>query len=230
MSQRSTLGRTLGRYLSEIIVIIIGITLSFVFDEWRNERKDRRDEHSYLTMLQEDLTHDTTVLGMYILRQEEAIRCTQRLASFGAVADVEDSLFFLLDNTAGYVEFAPRSAAFEELRQTGRTSLLNNSLLRRQVFTLYTQVYPFLKEWTLVDKTHVLSSLIPEITNHLPIAADSASLSRFSSHAKALQQGRLNYLLHTEASFKQAVLGTLKLAKNAATSLLTEVKRYSQKS
>lgn len=222
MKRQRSIAPVLGKYLSEILVIIIGITLSFVFDEWRSGRKDRRDESGYLRLLAEDLTSDTAVLGAYISMEKEAIRCTERLANFSSAEEVRDSLFYLLDRCASYVEFAPSNSAYEELRQTGKTTLLRDAALRRGIFILYTQVYGNLAEWTRVDKAQVLSHLIPELNNHMPVPRDSAALAPYAGNIEALQKGKLNHLLHTEIAFKESVLKMLQNAKSIATMFLVK--------
>src|SRR5690242_4945613 len=47
--------RTLLRYLTEIVVIFVGITISFMFDGWRESRNDRKEQVEFLNSLLADL-------------------------------------------------------------------------------------------------------------------------------------------------------------------------------
>lgn len=50
-----SLAKTLARYLIEIIVIFIGITFSFVFDQWRESKAIRQNEIDFVKSLLNDL-------------------------------------------------------------------------------------------------------------------------------------------------------------------------------
>jgi hypothetical protein len=43
------------KYLFEVVAIITAITLSFLFDEWRDGRRDRRDNRELLTTISDNL-------------------------------------------------------------------------------------------------------------------------------------------------------------------------------
>lgn len=47
------------KYLIELVVIVMGITLSFMVDEWREERQDREETVKVLKMLRSDIVSDT---------------------------------------------------------------------------------------------------------------------------------------------------------------------------
>lgn len=52
------------RYLSEVIVIFLGISISFWFDEWRNHRRERELEYKMLQNLKENLVQDTLLISL----------------------------------------------------------------------------------------------------------------------------------------------------------------------
>lgn len=216
MSESPSRLRMAGKYLSEVLVIIVGITLSFLFDEWRNEREDGRAEREYLTALRADLAQDTAMLGAYIGMEEKFVAATQRLATFSTPAEISDSLHLLIDAAASYVEFAPATSTFEELKQTGRTNLLRDDTLRRFLFQLHTVVYDNTGDWIAVDKQHVLSYIIPEMSNYFPITTDSAMLVPLHASIPALKGLRMRNLLTTGVSFKAGVLQMLKVSRAVA--------------
>ena len=63
---------TLLKYLSEIVIIFLGISMSFWFDEWRNNRKDRETEQIILRGVRDNLVRDTLSLR-YMMRYGERI-------------------------------------------------------------------------------------------------------------------------------------------------------------
>ena len=55
---RKLKGRSLGVFLLEVSAIIIGLTVSFMIDEWRQEQKQRKQEIEILKSIAEDLKAD----------------------------------------------------------------------------------------------------------------------------------------------------------------------------
>lgn len=52
-----TARKTLGWYTAEVLVIFLGITFSYLFDEWRSEKKERLAEAKLLRQFQTELTN-----------------------------------------------------------------------------------------------------------------------------------------------------------------------------
>ncbi|MFM7329709.1 MAG: hypothetical protein ACKO3B_13370 [Bacteroidota bacterium] len=51
----SNLKKILIRYVAEIVVIFMGITISFIFDQWREEQRARKEELEFIESLRTDL-------------------------------------------------------------------------------------------------------------------------------------------------------------------------------
>jgi len=51
--------KSIGRYLFEVIVIFLGITLSFLFDEWRESKRELKKEKEYYEVLLRDIEIDS---------------------------------------------------------------------------------------------------------------------------------------------------------------------------
>jgi hypothetical protein len=52
---KGSLSKTFGRYFAEIVIIFIGITISFIFEEWREEKANRQQEREFIESLLGDL-------------------------------------------------------------------------------------------------------------------------------------------------------------------------------
>jgi hypothetical protein len=52
MAGKKGLFSRMGTYLTEIVIIIIGITISFAMDDWEKKRSARTDYQNYLVRLQ----------------------------------------------------------------------------------------------------------------------------------------------------------------------------------
>ncbi|MDH5400184.1 MAG: hypothetical protein OEX02_18675 [Cyclobacteriaceae bacterium] len=49
------------KYVYEVLAIIVGITISFMVDEWREERQNKIAENTYLKNIRSDLVQDTLI-------------------------------------------------------------------------------------------------------------------------------------------------------------------------
>ncbi len=79
------LSRNLGRYFAEIVIIFIGITISFLFDEWREEKSNQQKESEFIESLLGDLRYkkdeiQTEADGIreFMLNSDTLLTCLQK--------------------------------------------------------------------------------------------------------------------------------------------------------
>lgn len=206
----------LKKYLSEVIVIFIGISISFWFDEWRDNRKDNESERKYLENMRSNLVQDTLMLH-YSLENGQALkRSTHLLATFKSDAEIADSIDYHIDNCSSYYGFMPNQTTYEELKQNGHTRLINTDSLKKFILNHYTLVLPYCKEWTDVDKTQTMTQLIPELSNYFPVVPDTTNMVSVQNKIKALRMPKIRHLLLTNATYKQETLKTFAVTKISA--------------
>jgi hypothetical protein len=126
----------LEKYVSEILVIFIGISISFFFDEWRENRRDEETIKKHLTFLRTNLIQDTIQLTGMINYGNQFVKSINKLTYFKHESEITDSISFHIDNAASYLTFKPNQMAYEEIRQTAHTNLINNDSLKSVVFIL----------------------------------------------------------------------------------------------
>ncbi len=181
------------KYLSEIVVIFIGISISFWFDEWRDNRKDREMERKILLNLKENLAQDTVNLGGTAKGGETLISGIDKLLVFKQDTDIADSVSFFIDMAASYLGCLTNQTTYEEIKQTGHTSLIQDDTLKKAILGHYTSLIPFVKEWCEVDKTHTMTQLIPEMSNYFPVVFDSTHMVSASQKIKFLRSYSIYY-------------------------------------
>ena len=59
MAKKKSFFKRIGSYFIEIIIIIIGISLSFALNDWEQKKSARTDYQNYLKRLQEDIRVDS---------------------------------------------------------------------------------------------------------------------------------------------------------------------------
>lgn len=213
---------TLKKYISEIIVIFIGISISFWFDEWRDNRKDRETEQKMLQDLKENLAQDTFLLGQTSLRVDAMVKDAEKLIHFKQDAEILDSVSAYIDMAASYSGILINQTTYEEMKQTGNTRLIQNDTLKKAILGHYTSLIPYVNEWCQVDETHTMTQLIPEMSLYFPVVIDTMNLVSASQKVQSIKTPKLKYLLITNLTYKKEAAKAIKLA-NASTKNLIAV-------
>lgn len=213
----------LEKYVSEILVIFIGISMSFFFDEWRQNRQDKETVKKHLIFLRTNLIQDTIQLTGMVKYGNQFVKSIHKLTYFKKDSEITDSLSFHIDNAASYLTFKPNQMAYEEIRQTAHTNLIQNDSLKNLFLSYYTSVIPNCIEWCKVDETHTMTQLIPEMSLYFPVVIDSLNIVSASEKAKALRQRKMRNLLLTNATYKNATTYTFAFTKKYTKKLLQKV-------
>lgn len=214
---------TLEKYISEIIVIFIGISISFLFDEWRESRRDDETIKKHLTVLKTNLVQDTLNLTFQINYGNKLVNSINKLTYFKSDSQITDSIDFHIENAASYLSFKSNQMAYEEIRQTAHTTLIKSDSLKTLFLSYYTSKVPFCIEWCKIDETHTMTQLIPEMSIYFPILIDSLNVVTPQEKAKSLKQKKLRNLLLVNSGFKKATINTLTMTKKSTLNLLKKV-------
>jgi hypothetical protein len=113
------------RYIFEVIVIFIGITMSFIFEEWRNSRQDDAKEQEYYELLLADIKTDSVNLNKLFddLHFEQP-----RMDSVLTKKNYTDLERFAHDMCASFAFTQKQNfiSSFETIRQSGDLKLLRS--------------------------------------------------------------------------------------------------------
>lgn len=213
----------LEKYISEVLVIFIGISMSFFFDEWRENRQDRETMRKHLAVLRANLVQDTTQLTHMVRFGNNVVRSIDKLVYFKQDSEITDSIVTYIDNAASYLVFKPNLIAYEEIKQSAHTNLIENDSLKTLFLYHYTSTIQNCLEWCEVDKTHTMTQLIPEMTIYFPVVADSLNKVSSSEKAKALKVKKLRNLLLANATYKKVTMQFLNITKKSTKVLLKKV-------
>lgn len=217
------------KYLFEVLAIITAITLSFLFDEWRDRRKDRRDSVELLSSIADNLKTDTTNLRLTRDYQETMI------AAIRHVLTKPDSLN--ADSLAGgliafqtYPTFRKTDVGYLTMVQTGQSRVLTNKKLLNQINDLYQVQYRIIDEWTEIERQTVMEKNIAFINMHLPyVRYKYGSLVDNPKFRTLVKNDQFRNLLSTDYGFKSAMDMFYGNAQKAVDSLLrnvnTEIKK-----
>lgn len=200
------------RYLSEVIVIFLGISISFWFDEWRNHRRERELEYKMLQNLKENLVQDTLLISLTAGGGELMAKGVEKLVQFKQDAEIIDSVSFYIDMAASYTGILANQTAYEEMKQTGNTRLIQNDSLKKSILGHYTSLIPYVKEWCDVDKTHTMTQLIPEMSLYFPVVIDTLNWVSPAQKVAFLKTPKLRYMLVANLAYKREAVKALRVA------------------
>ncbi|MEM7101481.1 MAG: hypothetical protein AAF502_00040 [Bacteroidota bacterium] len=206
-------------YLVELMVIILGITLSFLVNEWRTNIGNRNIEKDSLQTIYENLQVDTARLihGEKMIKKFDGY-----YGSFlnDSILVKEDSVTFFLATLRTYSIFVKTDIGYRELQESGNTRLIKNRDLRYKLIELYTSFYRIAEEWNEIDKQFVMEEMIPYFNNHFPFLQDyGPEMKKTEFRALLKDDVFLNLVAHNQ-KFKQLSGVMYKQSLDAATELL----------
>jgi hypothetical protein len=158
-----------GKYLFEVVVIFIGITLGFIFDEWR----ENRNKNSQQRILFESIK--TEVLQTKVLLQNTDTTNTELITNMEQILkgekfepeEVLDGLELL--TTDFYVNLIGTLNTLQSLTEQNSTSFYHNAIITQNISNINSiavdhsqlvlelktisteKIYPFLSQYSLLD-------------------------------------------------------------------------------
>jgi hypothetical protein len=130
-------------YLIEILVIILGITITLGLEAWRESVKERKLEHIYLENLRSDISLDRTGLAHTQVATEKLLQNGVQLLSFiGEPGSGKISTAELTEKVRSILSrpnFRSHDVTFSELKSSGNLHLIENPELKNLLFAYYRQ-------------------------------------------------------------------------------------------
>lgn len=218
------------RLVLELLVLIIGISLSLMIDGWRTGLEHRQTERRTLAAIRENLASDTLVIGRQSTRLRDMIHAYDQLLKPGAADSLPpDSVDRYMDLAISYVAFSRNDNAYEEMRQTGSSAFVRDKALLNEIINLYNREYFRAQEWDGIDRNFVLNRMIPYVDDNAPYfpvgSRDGVLIGTTPAFRVLVQQDRFKNLLKTNRLFKEAHVTVYGLTRARIDSLLVELDR-----
>ncbi|GAB3948104.1 hypothetical protein GCM10028805_21660 [Spirosoma harenae] len=128
-------------YVIEVVVIIFSITISFAFDEWKDDRHKQEQEQTYLKGLYSDIQTDTSQLKEVMTETKQVIEKATYLSRLDPKSPAADynqfvtSLRFVFKRP----RFISEDATFADLKSTGNMQVISSFPLKKSIFDYYKQ-------------------------------------------------------------------------------------------
>jgi hypothetical protein len=130
-------------YLIEIIVIILGISITLALEEWRDNSKENHLEQIYLKNIQTDIGTDLILLGQAISGTKSLLKKGNELLDFARSPDnkniTPDQLNEDVRAVLGRPNFIASDASFSDLKSSGNLHLIKDIQLKNLLFGYYSE-------------------------------------------------------------------------------------------
>ncbi|WP_424961463.1 DUF6090 family protein [Ekhidna sp.] len=150
-------------HIANLLVVILGISIAFYMEGWREEAGNRMQEQKYLESMATDLQTDMEALDTLLKINEEISSALVNLsmASVGRPYGSDSALMFQTLKIQYNPPFTPQRTAYESLKASGKMDLISDFELRNQIVDLYEQFYRGTTEYDDALEEHVRDFVKP---------------------------------------------------------------------
>ena len=134
------------RLLTEFLVIVAGVSVGLLADDWRQQQEINREERRFLEDVLMDLEADSlelaSVRDWYAGWDQGALQLRPWL---DRPSIPRDTLLAHVSRIAGFITYEPTRAAYERMKASGRMNFLGDRALQAAVASYYETRQPYLQ-------------------------------------------------------------------------------------
>jgi len=114
--------------IGEIVLVVIGILIALSINNWNEVRKNRQFEKEIITLIDQNLQTDSTLIAIELNKSQVAIISTDRLLDRISQKSYPESLNNLMGEIINFQRFKSQSSAYEVLKAKGIENIRDNQL------------------------------------------------------------------------------------------------------
>ena len=183
--------------MAELLILVLGISMSFLLNEWRVNADNRKVEVRMLEQFQENLIKDSTALSGALNGLDVMLEASNRLLDLNAQSAYNDSIAINLVRVLNFSGFYPTDITYQEMRSLGNSRMIKNKELLKELIQLYESDFSLVREWTSADRSFLLNDMLPYFNGHLPFARGL----NFPSLSNRKKQQLVNELTTDESKY-----------------------------
>ena len=180
MTTSPSLRERLIYYFFELMVIVIGISISFVLNEWRQDRDGREALRRELAALEVNLQADRAELASLIERrkpiQPAMRRLLQLLDAEAPAGRAHDELFSQMFEGAGFC-FYPDTGAWKALVASGNLRWIDNRALLAALFEFYDHTVPRIDDNNKLADEVMVTGMLAWMAAEFPATEDGKAFA-----------------------------------------------------
>lgn len=172
-------------YLIDLLIVVLGVSISFALNEWRNDRNDAETAEYFQQSITKDLIADSTILHGQIEFLELVLNSADSAMNYkGEKIEQKHVTSLLMQFNSSAMPI--NDISFKEMYQSGKADDFIDQSLLADLNRLYHISYPVAQEWQMLEKNSVMNSFLPLINSRFPFAknyvyTDSTDLQQFST-------------------------------------------------
>ncbi len=150
-------------HIANLLVVILGISIAFYLESYKEEEGNRAQERKYLESLIKDLDTDIRALdtlGIFNERISEAL-VTLSEASLGRPYGSDTALMNYMFSIQYNPPFSPQRTTYESLKASGKMDLIGSFEIRNEIVELYEQYYRGTNEYDASLNEHIRDFIRP---------------------------------------------------------------------
>jgi len=162
----------------EIIVVVLGIFLGFQLTDWDQDRKDRAEERLYLERLHDDMVTQINEMDLRMDYLGKAMTDNGIVVTYLTDPKATDRpaprILTAFYNSSVIFPFAPFSLTYEELLSTGKTPIIRDLELRKNIAKYFYDTAPLMDAWNIDDNNAYRELIRGEMPYHYQMMAATA--------------------------------------------------------
>lgn len=218
-------------YLIEFLVIVAGISVSFLISEWSSRRDDREHEIRLLSNLERDMAMDTTILH----REARELGERTDFLDWMLQADGEsmiDSISMVLQSMCSYSTVSIHQSTYQEITHAGGAQYLRNKAILGCAVDYYSNEVAVSNELVHIGKNYVLNQVMPFVQTKVPDLNSIGDSTRREEFIAAFESDEFRNHILFSRSWKNQQAGEFQRLSQITDSTLyiikTEIDRLSK--
>jgi len=139
--------------IGEILIVIIGITIAFSLNNWKQNRNQKSEKKQYLESLKQDIEQEILVLENNQKKTQEKIALIKQLR-IELKEEGHDKMMLLKKffDIPIPIDFTPNNTTYQTLIHSGDMKLIEDFQLRMTIAEHYTSHQEILKHYERIEK------------------------------------------------------------------------------
>ena len=160
------------RLTLELIVVFIGVSAGFLFDNFREEQSNRKLEYKYLESFYNNVVADSVEIQNMILNSQNNIDISGRtVASMQAGTITNDSALVVLSVMATYNSLNLENASYESVVNSGNLGLIRDFEISEQIVYYY-RSHEDMRYVEQVYNDYISNYILPYISKKLDFISE----------------------------------------------------------
>ncbi|MDN5204179.1 DUF6090 family protein [Fulvivirgaceae bacterium BMA10] len=155
-------------HLIELFVVIVGITIAFSLNSWKESRKEQKLEKKYIQSFISDIDRDAEELARLRDTTSYFHRMNGGLTKVLVTHDYNhDSLFYYVISLYSMSTFLSQDNTYETLKASGNLEIISDFELKNDLTMLYNQHYKFIKFLDEIHERSIYDEMSPYINKNV---------------------------------------------------------------